>query len=1608
MKSVRLPRLLFGAVVVAFTVSCIRDAPTSPRPAGEPVLRLVSGADQTAAVGSALTAPVIVEVAEAQGRPLARREVDVFVLHGRGVLRDSTLLTDARGRAQIAWTLGERAGEVQAISIRLRGAPAANDSATLEIQARAVAGEPHLMAARSPSILVGPGGKPLSDPLAVLVTDRFGNPVPGAPVSWSVSDGGGTVSPAVSVADSQGIARTEWTPAGSEMDVATATANLAGVEPLAFQARLIASNEARVSIAAGDRQSGAGGAPLPDSLAVALGDPSGTPRAGVVVSWFADPGSGVASPVISTTDEHGIARTQWTLGEQPGEQRVRAVAAGEAAVLFVGWNGPAAREAAVSADPVGPPAAFRRISGDGQTASAGTALPDSLVMQVVDAAGQPVPGVEVTWQALRGGGTVSPARATTNAAGQVKTQWTVGTAAGSEQMARAVLTGVTPGAFRATVTAAPATRVVVAPDSVRLDQPGNTAVLTALLTDAYGNPASGTVAWTSLDPAVASVSGAGLVTAVASSGSARIEARLGSLVDTARVVVQAQPTSLAFVSNPDTLRSLGDTVTLRVEARDQSGNLVPAGLVVWSVLDVGVVGVDSLGRVSAVGPGSARVVARSGDLSDTALVVVRQRAATVGLSPDGDATLLAGDTMRLTAVPRDAGGTPLASPSVAWSSSDTTVVRVDAGGRVLARRSGATLVIARVDAVADTVVIQVVSGAPVAFQRVSSLRQTGVVGEVLPEALVVRVVDAAGSPVPSVSVTWQALRGGGSVGTPVAITDAAGLAQTTWRLGTGAGTEQMARAVAAGVTPAAFLATGSAAAPARVVASVDSVTFQTLTDSARLTALVQDQYSNPVTVAVAWQSLDPGTATVDATGRVSGVGSGVARVVATAGSAADTVRVVVRLAPVAFRVVSGRGQTAAAGARLGDSVVIQVMDAAGRGVPYTPVTWQVLRGGGSIPYTQATTDAQGITRNAWTVGTVAGSDQMVRVVYPGLTPAAFTAAVVAGPPAAIQTQPDSVVLRALGDSAQVTAVVRDTYGNAISGAVVSWASADSSVVRVPSPGLLVGSGAGRTQVLLSTGSLSVPLVARVDQLATRVQISDSAVVMTSLGDSAVLQAVALDARGQPLAPGSVAWRSLDAAVVGVPAPGVLVGLAPGTGRVEASSNGAADTVVVRVEQVPVSLALTAPTDSLKALSDTIQLSVYAQDARGNAFVPTGAVWTSLNPSVVQVNGTGRAVSVANGSTPVIVQVGAHADTVTLHVQQILATIALQAVRALAVGDSVRVAAQGLDARGNPLPGAQVSFSSLSPGVVSVESSGTARGISTGTGIVLATSGDVADTLLLPVVEVAQVFVGGVAQTATGSVPVDAPIVITNGHLRLRIRSILDSASHYIEYKNAAGEWVNANEAREGDWTYYGSSVLTRATSVEVISVKPGEVAVRWTYGNHVMPVIYDAPSYSYRFSKTVWLRAGESGYYAQIQSLDPTPAGVGEREHEIGWGGVWGDGTIRTRETTLVIDTTSSSVRLNTSWGTDAVELDRTGDPLIRVLVALPGGEYVVPVFPSLRGGTYLHLLGNSLTYGAYLYVAERADAMSARAVCRQAWTEAPFTLPAVTASQLDQCGPNP
>ncbi|MFL5539709.1 MAG: Ig-like domain-containing protein [Longimicrobiaceae bacterium] len=360
-------------------------------------------------------------------------------------------------------------------------------------------------------------------------------------------------------------------------------------------------------------------------------------------------------------------------------------------------------------------------SGGSQTGLAGQPLPNPVVVRVLDTSSKPVPGATVNFIAKDG--SADPAQASTDADGQARTTWTLGSAAGSQELRVAGTGGTTLVVSAVAVAPAKVARVQVIPDSMVLVS-GATGDFSAVAYDSAGNALTGrTIAWTTTDSVVATVGATGTVTAV-SPGSARVVATVEGVSGSAGVrVVPPPPARVARVEvAPDSIVLVpGRSGDFNAAAYDAAGNLLTGRAIAWTISDSTVAAIATGGTVTGVAPGTAHVTATVEGVSGSATVIVvappPAAVARVAVTPDS-VVLQPGQTGDFDATAYDAGGHVLTGRAVAWTSSDSAVARVGDQGGVTAVAPGTARITATVDGIDGFAEVIVVAPPPAAVARV--------------------------------------------------------------------------------------------------------------------------------------------------------------------------------------------------------------------------------------------------------------------------------------------------------------------------------------------------------------------------------------------------------------------------------------------------------------------------------------------------------------------------------------------------------------------------------------------------------------------------------------------------------------------------------------------------------------------------------------------------------------------------------------------------------------------------------------------------------------------------------------------------------------------------
>src|SRR5581483_890581 len=515
-----------------------------------------AGDNQSATVNTNVTAPSVI-VTDAYGNPVQGVTVTFSVASGGGSATGTTRVTNAAGIATVgSWKLGTAAG-ANSLSASSTGLGTATFTAT---------GTPD--AATTVSVSSGDNQSATvdtalaTDPVA-LVTDQFGNPVEGVPVTFGVASGGGSVTGANATSDVNGlVAVGSWT-LGTTAGLNSLAASSAGLTSATFHATGTAGSAQTIAVSAGDAQTATVGTNVNVDPAVVVRDQYGNPVAGVGVTFAVASGGGSATGTNATTNASGVATAgSWQLGTAAGSNTLTATSGslGGSPVTF---------HATGTADA---PTTLAVSSGDNQSATVATATASPPTAIVTDQYGNPVSGVAVTFAVASGGGSVTGANATTGASGLASVgSWTLGTAAGANTLT-ASSSGLSDVTFDATGTAGAVDHLVLSPATATITA-DQTQTYSVEGFDAYDNSLGDVTSFTTL-----SVDGIPCLAALCSDPAVGAHTVSGSMlgaVGTATLNVTAgTATKLAFASPNTSGLPLGSQRTLTVDVEDAEGNVL--------------------------------------------------------------------------------------------------------------------------------------------------------------------------------------------------------------------------------------------------------------------------------------------------------------------------------------------------------------------------------------------------------------------------------------------------------------------------------------------------------------------------------------------------------------------------------------------------------------------------------------------------------------------------------------------------------------------------------------------------------------------------------------------------------------------------------------------------------------------------------------------------------------------------------------------------------------------------------------------------------------------------------------------------------------------------
>ncbi len=679
------------------------------------------------------------------------------------------------------------------------------------------------------------------------------------------------------------------------------------------------------------------------------------------------------------------------------------------------------------------PVASVVIAPDSAALLTGQAL--QLTAQLFDAAGLPLSGRNVAWSSS------APTIAPVSSTGRVDalapgTARITATSEGKQATATITVARVPVDAVSITPSAATTTI-------------GQQLTLTARTLDSTGAELFGrAVAWTSDAPGIATVDAAGVVTAVAQ-GRATVTAASEGKAGTSTITVTPIPVSSLTVEPTALTLTVGSAQQLVATPRDAQGAPLTGRVVTWLSGAPSVATVSSNGVVTAIGVGTALIVATSeGKRATVTLTATPAPVALVSVDPPS-AMLNPDSSQRFVATARDANGRVLTGRATGWSSSNISVATISATGLATAHALGTSRITATVEGIVGTADLTV-SLIPVARVVIAPPSTSLVEGTTT--TLSASSLDSLDNPLIGRGIVWSSSDVAVATVSPTGIVSA--IAPGT--------------ATITAVAPNAGLGGSSPSATATVnvtFADVASVTIQPSAPSVvagsatQLTATLQSAAPamslDSTGRTLAWSVADPSIATISATGLVTGLVPGTTTVTLTAASpgqatpATGSVTLTVSVVPIARIVITPLPGTIHVGTLYARQVSAQAFDASNNPLPGRTIAWRTTNAARLV----ASPASSGTGISTLTALTAPAGAIRVIASAPGASGTVADTITISSdlvPVASVSVSPTSATLNPLETQAVVATpadsagnVIGTLAGNPLAGRATSWTFGES-------------------------------------------------------------------------------------------------------------------------------------------------------------------------------------------------------------------------------------------------------------------------------------------------------------------------------------------------------------------------------------------------------------------------------------------------------------------------------------------------------------------------------------------------------------------------------------
>ncbi|TFU91959.1 hypothetical protein E4T81_13525 [Barnesiella sp. WM24] len=692
--------------------------------------------------------------------------------------------------------------------------------------------------------------------------------------------------------------------------------------------------------------------------------------------------------------------------------------------------------------------------------------------------------------------------------------------------------------------------------------------------------------------------------------------------------------------------------------------------VTWTSSDDTIVKVDEEGNVTAMAEGEATITATCGEKSATCKVTVNPILAESIALDRTELVLTIGATDKLTAtvLPED-----VTDKTVTWTSSDDTIVTVDAEGNIQALALGEAVITASCGEQSATckVTVNPILAESIALDRTELVLTIGATDKLTATVLPEDVTDK--------TVTWTS-----SDDTIVKVDEegniqALALGEATITAACG---EQSATCK---VTVNPILAESIALDRTELVLTIGA------TDKLTATVLPEDVTDKIVT----WASSDDTIVKVDEEGNIQALALGEAIITATCGEQSATCKVTVN--PILAESIALDRTELVLTIGATDKLTATVLP---EDVTDKTVTW--TSSDDTIVKVDEEGNIQALALGEAIITATCGEQSATCKVT--VNP------ILAGSIALDRTE----LVLTIGATDKLTATV---LPEDVTDKTVTWASSDDTIVKVDEEGNVQALALGEAIITATCGEQSATCKVTVNPILAESIALDRTELVLTIGATDKLTATVLP---EDVTDKTVTWTSSDDTIVKVDEEGNIQALALGEATITAACGEKSATCKVTVNPILAESIALDRTELVLTIgaTDKLTATVLPEDVTDKT-----VTWTSSDDTIVKVDAEGNIQALALGEAIITAACGEQSATCKVTVNPILAeSIALDRTElVLTIGATDKLTATVLP---EDVTDKTVTWTSSDDTIVKVDEDGNVTAIAEGEAVITATCGEV--------------------------------------------------------------------------------------------------------------------------------------------------------------------------------------------------------------------------------------------------------------------------------------------